>query len=376
MRRSRPAVWSITGSGIRAKAAALGADHLLASGRRRAVGDPICSPRRRRLRLRHQGSGAVPGDARQALGIDPSLVLAAYGDPWHYLRSESQLPVNVDPLDGKLEDKEERARLAKVFQRGLNEPVGFALLINRRMDQKGPVWLSSTWPLRQERLLLAPATARSATVTLGSLPGSICATIPSHGNRTRSTRAPLPPHAGAAAPAHGGAAQAGSAPPSGLSGHGRGPTEFRKKANPRGGSSAPPCAGRGARRQAVRLHAADEHAGGLSGAGQRDRGDGGRVNMPVIMEGHPPPRDPRLNSMAVTPDPGVIEVNIHPPIPGTSWCATTPPFTRKRVQARLGTEKFMLDGRHVGTGGGNHVVVGEPPRRTARSCGGRTCCAA
>jgi uncharacterized protein (DUF2126 family) len=82
------------------------------------------------------------------------------------------------------------------------------------------------------------------------------------------------------------------------------------------------------------------------------------LHLPVILEGEPPPDDPRLSHIKVTPDPGVIEVNLQP---ASSWKAlsehTTTLYEEAR-QTRLGTEKFLVDGRHTGTGGGNHIVVG------------------
>ena len=82
------------------------------------------------------------------------------------------------------------------------------------------------------------------------------------------------------------------------------------------------------------------------------------LEMPVILEGYEVPHDWRIQSLNVTPDPGVIEVNIHP---AENWDELVHRTTTLYEQARLtglSAEKFMLDGRHTGTGGGNHVVIG------------------
>ena len=82
------------------------------------------------------------------------------------------------------------------------------------------------------------------------------------------------------------------------------------------------------------------------------------LGLHVQLEGYPPPYDPRINVIKVTPDPGVIEVNIHPARNWREQVDITKALYEEAAASRLSTEKFLLDGRHIGTGGGNHIVVG------------------
>ena len=202
---------------------------------------------------------------------------------------------------------------------------------------------SSPWPLRRERLYaVAGDSPLGFRLPLGSLPDVLPEDV--------EHDAPVDPfaprgRAAASATALTASATRGRAPAKVE------PREVIKTALVR----------RGARRPLVRVHAAAAQARGRTSAlhRRRSRRRARELGMPVLVEGYPPPRDPRIARLHVTPDPGVIEVNVHP---ASTWreldrhdarCCT-----RKRARRASATEKFMLDGRHTGTGGGNHVTLG------------------
>jgi uncharacterized protein (DUF2126 family)/transglutaminase-like putative cysteine protease len=296
----------------------------------------------------------------ERLQVDPALVNPAFEDVHYYLWREHRLPANVVAEDAKLRDPLERARLARVFGGGLAASVGSVLPLRRVMRDGVRRWQSGRWFFRGGSMFLIPGDSPiGLRLPLESLPWADPDAIEFHpGADPFAPRDPLPPRQ-----AFERACQAAERPGR----EGRGPIADPFRPVPQD----LPVVGRG-EPDLVRTALAVEARGGLlhvffpplaaaedwldlTAAVEATAAEAGR---PVVLEGYLPPRDPRLLSFSVTPDPGVIEVNVHPSASWAEHVARTEELYEEARQTGLTAEKFMLDGRHVGTGGGNHVVMG------------------
>ncbi|HXU64704.1 MAG TPA: transglutaminase family protein, partial [Polyangia bacterium] len=271
------------------------------------------------------------------LGIASELAVAAHEDVYYYLWRERRLPANVDVLQSRLDDPMERARLARLFGGALAAPVGYVLPLRARQAEGRIVWESAVWSLRGDRLFLLPGdSAMGFRLPLDALPWE-----PPERRDQIVERDPLEARPPLAVPVPGPGRPAQSAPAT---------AEVVRTAlcvEPREGILhvfMPPL---GWLEEYLALVEAIEDVA------QARR-------QPVRIEGYPPPSDPRLEKLSVTPDPGVIEVNVQPAHSWRQQCEITNVVYEEAAQCRLGTDKFMLDGRHTGTGGGNHVVLGGP----------------
>lgn len=292
------------------------------------------------------------------LGVDAQHVFPAFEDVFYYLWRERRLPDNVDPLDARVDDPLERERLMRLFTRGLDKAAGHVLPIAR--DPSGHRWRTGPWFLRGERCYLTPGDSPMGyRLPLDALPWAAADERESFAQPDPFDRfAPLPTHATLRrqlGPASGPRGAAGDAP-------GRAAGTDRR---PGPGESAAwvvrtaLCAE--ARQGVLYLFmpplAALEDYLELVAAIEATAES---LAQPVLLEGYEPPRDPRLAHFRITPDPGVIEVNIHPAASWDELVAQTTHLYDAARQCRLTSEKFMLDGRHSGTGGGNHFVFGGP----------------
>jgi uncharacterized protein (DUF2126 family) len=337
------------------------------------------------------------------LGLSGKHIQPGYEDVFYYLWRERRLPVNVDPFDSRLDDELERSRLRRVFEQKLDAPVGYALPLQAGDGDPplaGARWQTGPWFLRDERMYLMPGDSPMGyRLPLDSLPWVSRGDYPHLVPRDLfEPQAPLPMPAqlrsqfpaGDARFAEGGTVAHGQPP-------GRALAEDAERANLRGEAEPSHARTVEARRPARHESAhwltrsalcvevrdpqrangpkAEREAGGRSGmlyvfmppltrledylellAAVEATAE--ELGVRIVLEGYPPPRDPRLKLLQVTPDPGVIEVNIHPAHDWGELVQHTEFLYRAAFESRLSAEKFMTDGRHTGTGGGNHFVLG------------------
>jgi uncharacterized protein (DUF2126 family)/transglutaminase-like putative cysteine protease len=291
----------------------------------------------------------IEGIARR-LELEPDYVMPAFEDPAQWILKEAGLPENVTTADNKLEDPEERARIARVFERGLAEPSAFVLPVQRwNSPARKAGWISQKWPFRRDRLFLVPGDSPVGyRLPLNALPWVSPDSYPYVMPRDPFEEAADLADPDLLAQAFRQAAEVQIARGERIEqqiGESADAVRTALSVEPRDGRLCvfmPPLA---RLEDYIELIAAIE-------ATARD------LAAPVHVEGYPPPVDPRLHVIKVTPDPGVIEVNVHPAATWRDCVETTTRLYAEAKLSRLGTEKFMMDGRHTGTGGGNHVVVG------------------
>lgn len=314
------------------------------------------------------------------LAIDTDNVQPVYEDIYYFLWSEGKLPKNIDPLTYNLKDSTERRTLAQLLEAGLDKPAGF--VIPAQWNHWNQAWQSCKWEMNREHIYLIPGNSPiGLRLPLTSLPALAKAKEPQKVERDLFEEVPAL-------------------------------GDFDEAIQNRYGTitvhedipKPPPFTGKVLlSKEAAKLKAAKEKEEALKLAEQKKadaaivyeipviktalcievregilyvffppcdylenyldllasvEATAAKLGIPVRIEGYEPPRDNRLQRLVVSPDPGVIEVNIHP---AKSWEELKHIINTLYEQAhlsRLGTEKFMIDGRHTGTGGGNHITIG------------------
>jgi len=289
------------------------------------------------------------------LGMDGAYAFPAFEDVWYYLWRERKLPENVDPFDARLADPLERERLRTVFEQGLDKTVGWVLPLER--DAALGAWRTGSWFLRGERCYLIPGdSALGYRLPLDSLPWVAEKDFPWMHQPDPTQSFPHLPAYRRHAPQH----QLPASVQRAAARAGAGGAETRQPA--RGESAAwitrtAMCAQPREGKLYVFMPPTRTLEDYLEVVAAVEATAAG-MTLPVVLEGYEPPKDPRLQVLRVTPDPGVIEVNIHPAASWDELAEQTTFLYDAAHQSRLSTEKFMVDGRHTGTGGGNHFVLG------------------
>jgi uncharacterized protein (DUF2126 family)/transglutaminase-like putative cysteine protease len=282
-------------------------------------------------------------EVARRLGLGEDHVFPAFEDALYYLWRERKLPDNVDLSSATLTDPKERQRLGRILERTLAQATGFVLPLAKMAE--GARWQSGPWLLRGERCSLVPGDSPMGyRLPLDSLPWVRPEDFPHvYPPDPNQSFEPLAKPSGPTA-----AARAGAAGPAGAA---------QAEAPPEATVRTSMCAEQRAAVLYVFMPPTRclEDYLELIGAVEASAA---MLHQPVIIEGYEPPADPRLANFKVTPDPGVIEVNVQPSAGWDELATHTMQLYEDAAACKLRSEKFMIDGRHVGTGGGNHIVMG------------------
>ena len=280
-----------------------------------------------------------------SLGIPTKAILPAREDAAYYLWKESRLPIEGDIYKTDLFEKTERKRLQKLLDGHLADPVGYVLPLS--YSQKKNQWISNFWKFRSDRLILTIGDSPiGLRLPLHSLPS-----VPGVEEETFSKRDPFQ--------------QTGEFPTMeyrfvDLTSVGAKASEARSKSfenDPTGLVRHALCA----ESREGKLHlflppvSHIEHFLELVG---RIGNVAKQLDTPVVLEGYGPPADHRIQYFKITPDPGVLEINMQPAGSWTELVDIIQTIYEEARLARLTPEKFQPDGRRVGAGGGHHLVMG------------------
>lgn len=262
-------------------------------------------------------------------------VQPAYEDPWHFIMQEENLPDDVDPLKADLESSEDRRRLARVLGRGLGQPVGYVLPVHHVDDR----WIGAEWTFRRGQMFLTPGDfpmgLRMPLDRIGGTPFE----APVKDVTAVEEELPADPRTGLP--------QMSTLPEASLDGYLPPAQKFRTAmaVEPRGGVLY------------VFLPPIESGEGWLELVSVVED-TAAELEVPVCLEGYPPPSDPRFRSCALTPDPGVIEVNMPVCSGFDEYRQVLEIVADAANHAGLRMEKYQLDGREAGSGGGNHITLG------------------
>ena len=299
------------------------------------------------------------------LAVSEENVSAAFEDIFYFLWTEGKLPVNVDPLRSNLKNSIERRTLSQLLDRGLDNPAGYTLPLKWNYDNSK--WQSCKWLLNRDNLFLIPGNSPiGLRLPLDSLPAVAKHHEPEKVERSLFEDLPVLGNFHETITSRYGLVYEHPEPKQKIK-YQEALNEEKNKPE-KEEEEIKPLYEIPVIKTALCVEAREgiiyiflppmdylEHYLDLVASIEATAA---RLNMPVRIEGYEPPRDYRMERLVVSPDPGVIEVNIHPSKNWKELVHTIDTLYDQAFLSRLGTEKFMLDGRHTGTGGGNHITIG------------------